>query len=51
MKKEQIKNILEQIQSNNLRQELLSKIIEKYPDITIKECIDLGFYYEEIILG
>ena len=49
MNRKEIKDLLKEAKTINERQELLDKLEKEFPDITIKECIDLGFSYEEII--
>ena len=47
----EIKMLLEQAKSKEEEHELLDKIMEEYPDMTIKEAMDMGFSYFDIIFG
>ena len=51
MNKNEIEQLIKQTKSVEERRELLDKVVEVYPDITIKEMIDMGFPYEEIVFG
>ncbi len=50
-RKEQIQQLIKQSETKEERQDILNKVVEKYPNITIKEMTDMGFPYEEIVFG
>ena len=51
MNKEEFKKLIKQAKTRDEKQELLNKLMQKYPDITIQEAMVLGFSYLEIIFG
>lgn len=51
MNKKDAAILLKQTKTRDERQDLLDELINEYPDITIKECMELGFSYGEIIFG
>ena len=49
--KEQIAQQLAQTKSVEERLELADKLAEQYPEMTLKEAMEIGFSYPEMVYG